>query len=132
MGAEMTLGEYLKQSAQRRYDVGTWDCAVFPSDWVVINGHADPLAEWRGAYCTDDIGEADDGLAEIFSDGARQAGLIETSGPREGDVGMISLLGRHAGAIYTGRRWAVVAPRGLAFASLDAGCVLKAWSVHYG
>lgn len=123
----VTLGEYLTEAARRKYAIGTWDCAVFPADWVMNNGHPDPLADWRGQYATDDFGEA--GLIDLFADGADAAGLAATDVPREGDVGIISLLGRQAGAIFTGRRWAVVAQRGLACASLSPDCVLRAWRV---
>lgn len=127
MGTTVTLGEYLAAAARRKYALGTWDCAVFPADWVVMNGYPDPLAEWRGQYATDDVGES--GLIDLFADGADAAGLIGTDEPREGDVGVISMLGQQAGGIFTGRRWAVVAPRGLACTSLEAECVLKAWRV---
>jgi len=72
-------------------------------------------------------------LAIICDAGMAQAGIPERIGkPVSGDIGVL-ILGEHeAGAIFTGRRWAFVAERGLAFASVDPDCVLRKWSVGHG
>jgi hypothetical protein len=122
------LGEFLR---------AVWDCCAFPAEWAVACGHPDPMADWRGAYTTDagglDIAERAGGLVPLFERGFGGAGLHDVTGdPREGDIGVVDILGAEAGAVFTGRRWAVVAERGLAFASLDAECVKRVWRPRYG
>lgn len=132
MGARMTLGEFLTEAALRTYALGTWDCATFPAAWIMANGHPDPMGDWRGGYAISDVGDAEAGMFDVFAAQVEAAGMIRTSTPREGDIGVVSLVGRQAGAIFTGRRWAMVAPRGLVFASLEAGSVLGIWRVPHG
>lgn len=103
---------------------------TFPSDWALVHGWPDPMAEWRGGYFDDS--PARNGLLEIFSDGFDSAGIPRATDVIEGDVGVISMLGHEAGAIFTGQRWAVVMPRGLAFVSSHPGMVLRAWRVCRG
>lgn len=122
----MNLGDYLVEAARREHLIGVWDCAIFPAEWIVACGHPDPMAGWRGSYS-----EADD-VARLCSEAMAAAGIPETDDPREGDVGVIDIFGRRAGAIFTGRRWALVATRGLAFASLEPANVVKAWRVGRG
>lgn len=90
------------------------------------------MVAYRGAYDTDDEGEAlteqAGGLLVLFAPGMDAAGVPPATAPwQAGDVAVVSLLGQQAGAIYTGARWAFVAPRGLAFVSLDDDCVLQGW-----
>lgn len=122
-----TLGEYLQEVAHKRREIGVWDCCTFPAGWLMWRGQPDPMADMRGIY-----GEGDEGidLVGAFADALDRFEV--TDDPQEGDVGVVSVLGHQAGAIFTGRRWALVAERGLAFASLDPECVLKAWSVSRG
>jgi hypothetical protein len=129
----MTLGEFLADAACRPYALGIWDCVTFPAAWAMANGHDDPLGDWRGGYVTEDVADAETGMFDLFAEQAEAAGLIRTEMPVEGDIGVVSLFGRQAGAIFTGRRWAMLAPpRGLAFASLDAGSVLGVWRLAHG
>lgn len=126
----MTLGDYLVAASRRKHTYGQWDCCTFPADWCVANGWPDPMAEWRDGYI--DASAAADGLLPLFAAGMFGAGLPAVSEPSEGDVGVISVFNQEAGAIFTGKRWALVAPRGLAFISADPSIVLKAWGVRRG
>jgi len=130
MGAGMMLGEYLSQAARRKHTYGTHDCVTLPCDWAIMNGWPDPMAVWRGGYIDD--APARDGLLDIFTAGFDGAGIPRTDDPREGDVGLITVFGHEAGAIFTGRRWALVAPRGLAFAMANPAIVARAWRVSRG
>lgn len=125
----MTLGDYLALNARKPRVSGQHDCATFPADWVVECGHPDPMAKWRGTYASEAGAEfliADaGGLTALFGEGL--AALPNVSEFQAGDIGVISLLGEEAGSIFTGQRWAFVADRGLAFASLSLGSVLYAW-----
>jgi len=144
----MNLGEYLKAAGRQRREAGEHDCCTFPSNWAMECGHPDPMAQWRGTYDTDeqaeqivaqarDVGEATGrgGLDLLFSEGMGGAGLRELA-PGEpfeaGDVGVVSLMGVEAGAIYAGTRWAYVPERGLGFATLEAECIARAWRPRHG
>lgn len=131
------LGEFLRVSAARRREPGVWDCCTFPAEWALANGWADPMAAWRGRYASeaealDHI--ADGGsLADLFAGGMAAVGIPEASGPYEpGDIGVVQMFGEQAGAVYTGKRWALVANRGMAFASLDSESIVRAWRVANG
>ncbi|BEV00066.1 DUF6950 family protein [Novosphingobium olei] len=121
------LGEFLQEVAHRRREIGVWDCCTFPAAWLMWRGLPDPMADFRGTYDGND--EATD-LVEAFEIAASSVGLVGVNDPREGDIGVVSVLGHQAGAIFTGKRWALVADRGLAFASVERECVWKVW--RYG
>lgn len=135
------LGEYLQRAGSGRRQEGVHDCCTFPCDWVVLCGWPDPMAKWRGTYGSEveadaliaqaaEYGETVGmgGLLALFVDGFSEAGLPEVTGPFEaGDVGVVTLWGLEAGAIFTGKRWAFVPPRGLGCVSLDDECIVRAW-----
>lgn len=126
----MNLGDYLVAASRKKHVYGEWDCCTFPADWCIANGWPDPMADWRAGYV--DASPADDGLLPLFAAGMADAGLPVIDEPGEGDVGVIAVFGQEAGAIHTGRRWALVAPRGLAFISADPAIVVRAWRVLRG
>lgn len=123
------LGEFLERNLRRHRVSGEHDCACFPANWAIECGRPDPMVKWRGAYSTEaqaeDIIADAGGLVALFSEGLAGCDVVEE--PQAGDIGVVELLGEQAGAIFTGKRWAFVAERGLAFASLDAACLLKVW-----
>lgn len=87
------------------------------------------MAMWRGSYSTEAdaealIGDAG-GLVSMFADALCACPVVDQ--PQAGDIGVVEVMGEQAGAIFTGKRWALVADRGLAFASLDPAHVLRAW-----
>lgn len=130
------LGAFLLAAGSRKRIAGVWDCCCLPCDWAIENGWPDPMAEWRGAYSTEEEGEAlisdAGGLVTLFERGMGQAGLPRIAEPRAGDVGVICLHDVEAGAIFTGKRWAVVADRGLGFGSVAPEAVLAVWSIARG
>jgi len=121
------LGDYLQEASLRRREAGVWDCATFPAGWVMWNGLPDPMAAWRGQYRAEF--EPDD-LAGLFSEAL--AGFEVVAEPIEGDIGVVQIFGAQAGAIYTGKRWAVVAQRGLGFVSLGPNDPVKVWRLPNG
>lgn len=131
------LGEFLRDATKRKREPATWDCSAFPAAWAMACGYADPMAAWRDAYATETDGERlaekSGGLAALFDQALGSVGVPPTTAPYEpGDVAVISILGRHAGAVFAGVRWAFVGSRGLAFATLDDSCVLRAWRPAHG
>jgi len=127
----MTLGEYLSIVGGRPWAWGRPkdDCCEFAAWWWSSLGNPDPMAMWRGKY------RSENGARRVIK---RNGGLlriwIDTLGPpgngpaREGDVAIVTLAGHEAGAIYTGRRWAIRSERGWVAASLDSENVLGIWN----
>lgn len=135
MGAEVTLGDYLAAAGRKPWRDGEHDCATFPADWAVLCGRPDPMARWRGAYADAAGAEAliadAGGLAPLWTLGCADAGIPEAEGSQEGDIGIITMLGEggfvESGAIFTGKRWAFLAPRGLYASTIDPVHILKVW-----
>lgn len=125
------LGAFLQANLARRRDAGTWDCCGMPAEWSMALGTADPMAAWRGLYASDveaeEILAREGGLAGIFGAGLEGVGWQPVTEPQAGDVGVVALLDDEAGALYTGRRWAFVATRGLGFASLERDAISHIW-----
>lgn len=87
------MDAFLEAATERVLDWGAWDCLLTPSDWVVISGHGDPAAEWRGRYGTA-LGAARivsgaGGLEALATASAAHVGLQPTSSPRLGDIGLM-------------------------------------------
>ncbi|WP_375194641.1 hypothetical protein [Sphingobium sp.] len=128
------LGTFLREMGNRRRVPGKWDCCAMPAEWAILNGWPDPMAHWRGAYDTEEGAarfiEDAGSLTQLFRCGMENAGIPERRGDvRIGDIGVLRVGGMEAGAIFTGKRWAMVADRGLAVASVEIEAVSAAWSV---
>lgn len=132
------LGEFLREAAHRRREAGVWDCCTMPAAWAIACGWRDPMAGWRGSYATEAEGENliydAGGLDALFARGFAEVGVPEAPPGdfRAGDVGVVEILGEQAGALYTGKRWGLVATRGMAFASLETECLVRVWRVANG
>lgn len=131
------LGAYLREQGGRSREAGQFDCCTFPADWCIASGLPDPMAHWRASYDTEDealvfIREAG-GLVKLFDCGMSSAGISRRVGePVAGDLGVIRIGEHEAGAIFTGRRWAFVAKRGVGFASIDPDFIVAVWAVCHG
>lgn len=128
------LGQYLLSLGGLRRQAGVFDCCTLPADWAVANGFADPMAYWRGAYDSEEGARSfiDDagGLAILFDAGMGYANIDPRHGdPIAGDIGVLIIGSEEAGAIFTGQRWAIVATRGLGFASIDPDCIIRKWAI---
>lgn len=132
------LGEFLRAAASRRREAGVWDCCTMPAAWAEACGWGDLMADYRAAYASESEAEAivsgAGGLLPLFCDAMAAAGVPELVDGEflPGDVGVVELLGEQAGALYTGKRWALVASRGMAFASLDRDALVRVWRVGNG
>lgn len=130
----MNLGEFLREGGSRKREANVWDCSTFPSLWAVACGHADPMRDWYGAYSTEEEAEAfiyeAGGLLPLFAKGFDGAGV-----PRKkkgapllpGDVGVLNFLDLESGAVYTGKKWAFVADKGLAFIDFPESKIEAVW-----
>jgi len=130
----MTLAEYLRAAAARAFLEAVHDCATFPAGWVVEGwGLPDPNARFAGTYTSkveaDAIIERAGGLERIWTAELARVGAVETNSPKEGDVGIIWVLGASGpekiGAIFTGKRWACLAPKGVFVTHAE---FVKAWT----
>lgn len=110
----MDLDEFLATHALLPWGWGAVDCSLALADWAVANGYADPANELRGTY-SDELGwkaivVARGGLLPLVSDICDRAGILQTSLPVRGVVGVIGALhnaDRQWGAIHDGTRWLV-------------------------
>ena len=149
------MDAFLEAAAGRVLDWGTWDCLLTPSDWVVVSGHDDLAAEWRGRYSTA-LGAArivgrHGGLQALSAASAARAGLPVTSSPSLGDIGLMRtacapdlppevlrsldlwvpapLRGLSGAVCIGGGDWATASSRGLAmFKRPD---IVSAWRVEW-
>ncbi len=134
------LAAYLRQALQLGFDWRTRNCQVFVADWILQRRGIDPGRDLRGRMASPrgmrrvmrQQGYADlaDGTARRMADaGIRE---IAAADAMPGDVGIvmgIGLAGRlqQTLAIRARHGWAVLAPRGLVIARVEA---LRAWSVR--
>ncbi|MET3925929.1 hypothetical protein [Devosia sp. 2618] len=99
---------------RRPYVWGQSDCSMSIADWVALNGHPDPGAEWRGTYDDENscaaLLERRGGLANHIAACAANAGLQPIHEP---ELGCIAVIGsqhdqkRQWSAIWNGFRWLV-------------------------
>jgi hypothetical protein len=131
------LGQWLRENATRVRDAGAWDCSTFPAAWVMANGLPDPMAQWRGRYDTEEAAlaliDGQGGLPALFS--RAMSGIdapLNRGEPVAGDIGLVAIYGLEAGAIFTGKRWAFVTDRGMAFVTIAPEHIVAAWSLPHG
>jgi hypothetical protein len=119
------LAAYLAAAAGRPWAWGSDDCTTYAGDWVLACTGVDPIAQWRG-YSTEDeverlIAEAG-GLENLWDEGMA-AVWPRAAIPSAGAVGIVTLPGQDGtpidvGGIWTGRRWSIRSPRGIASLSV--------------
>lgn len=128
------LHRYLIEKASDPFEYGVNDCATFPADWCIENGHSDPMRRWRGKYDSEESARdlicSAGGLSMLWMLGTMDAALPEPDLLRIGDVGVVAMMTPNGpdevGAIYLGRRWAVLCESGLLCASVKP---IMAWRV---
>lgn len=128
---DAALKAYLARACRRSRGWGEFDCCLFMADWVLEATGVDPAGAFRGGY--DGVRQgmrllrAHGGLWTLTWRLAEAAGLrLRLEQAQAGDVGVVLAGQRQAGAIRTGKGWAVLTPGGYAVARLPA---LAAWEV---
>lgn len=128
------LGAFLEAAARTPFAWGEDDCCLFLANWARALGYPDPAAHLRGRYrtergCRRVLARAG-GVAAVVADCAGRAGLVATTTPQAGDVGVVEADTangvRALGGLCLGRRWAMRAEAGLVVASPR---VLAAWAL---
>ena len=123
------LEQFLEDMARRPFRDGAADCILTVADWIVLNGHPDPAAPFRGRYRTalgrERIVRREGGMLSVMEAGAARAGLEATEGPLRGDVGLVRMGDHTLAAICLNRLWAAKGP-GVVVGPAE---VLKAWRV---
>lgn len=116
------LSEFIAKSRKRQWQPNVMDCCAWPAEWVMLNGHPDPMTRWRGAYATEAEAEAliaEAGALEgLWRIGMGDVGLPEVDTPEKGDIGLIRVIGVHGletviGGICTGQRWVFLTYNGI-------------------
>jgi hypothetical protein len=132
----MKLGEFLKANLDRSWQAGVWDCASLPAAWVMECGYGDPMAAWRGLYDTEEAAQRlirdAGGLTSLFAEGLSTVGIDKPGDPVSGDIAVLNVMTEQAGAIWTGRRWALAGLNGLVFATVNPAHVERIWHVPHG
>lgn len=96
---------------------GEWDCCLFPAAWVKRRLGIDPAAHWRDRYDSEAGARAfvtaEGGLHRTMRRAARVAGLVWTTCPGVGAVGVVRADPEPMGGICTAPGfWATVGPSG--------------------
>ena len=128
----MTLGDYLAAAAGKVRVANVHDCCTFIADWAMVLGDPDPMARWRGAYVTEggalELIAAAGGLANLVGPAFEEIGWRRADAPQMGDVGVVALAGHEGAGIFSGRRWMLVADRGVAGVTFTPDHVVACWT----
>jgi hypothetical protein len=114
------LAAFILESRRTAFAYGALDCLLWPADWIVLNGHPDPAAPYRGRYRSLrgalSFVKAAGGVLQLAEAGAERAELIpiEPADAVSGDVGVGFFEGgatdagdgEPIGLIRAGDRWA--------------------------
>lgn len=128
----MTLGDYIKGAAQRRFEWGKFDCATFCAGWIEAQTGAALIADFppyaSEAEAENLICEAG-GLIELWE--TRLQGVARRCLPRAGSVGVVEL-GEYLtiGGICSSERWVFLTSQGIRAVRVPPERVIAAWCVH--
>jgi hypothetical protein len=119
--AAVDLPRFLDDIALAGWQWGERDCLLWLGLWSRELTGIDGGAEWRGRYrtalgCTRVL-KRSGGMVACIKRGADVAGLARVETPQAGDIGLVPVLTNRgvgeAGAIFTGKRWALLTSRGI-------------------
>lgn len=125
------LTTHIRAFAARPFGWGDADCATFCAAWVKTVSGID-LTNGLKAHDKDHAVALTEGDLVAFAAGACEAaGLIETSEPMRGDIGVILIGADATCAIRTLNGWAVKSADGVTISKDEAGkaSLLMAWCV---
>jgi hypothetical protein len=114
------VGDFCDEIARAGWAWGERDCLLWLGTWAQRNTGIDGGAQWRGRYssalgCIRTLNRSG-GMEACIERGAALAGLVEGDA-RPGAVGLVEAMTANGpslvGALFTGRRWAVLTPSGV-------------------
>ena len=124
------LAEFLAAGAKTPFGWGQEDCCLFACDWIRSQRGVDPAERFRGRYQTElqarRLIHRSGGFLRLVDDAMAQAGILETTDPLPGDVGVVVTEQGEALAIRSRVGWVAKAPIGI---SAGPFMLLKAWSI---
>ena len=122
----MEIGEFLRNAAR---STQPQHCSTDAADWCIHRGWPDFAWAWRGVLTERECEAATmtDPLLTLWDEGIGNMLPVVTGEPQAGDIAVVSKLGLHAGAIFTGERWAIRSGRGMAYVPEGSVTVIKSW-----
>jgi hypothetical protein len=114
------VGDFCDEIARAGWAWGERDCLLWLGTWAARNTGIDGGAPWRGRYrtalgCIRTLNRSG-GMEACIERGAALAGLVEGEA-HVGAVGLVEAMTAKGpalvGAIFTGRRWAMLTPSGV-------------------
>jgi hypothetical protein len=119
--APVSVQGFVDEIAAAGWKYGERDCLLWLGEWARRNTGIDGGAPWRGRYKTAlgcaRVLKRSGGMRACIERGAALAGMIETIEPKPGAVGLVEVMtargAEPVGAIFTGRRWAVLTAGGV-------------------
>lgn len=125
------LTAFVAAGARTPFVFGRSCCAIWVADWIAAERGIDPAHDLRGTFrChlgSVRLQRRAGGLATLVSGPLAAVGLVETSDPATGDVGVVvANIGEIAGICMGGGLWAVKTKDGVAVASAQ---LVKGWHV---
>jgi len=122
----LTAGEYIKSVMSQPWGWNDWDepdCCVYIAKWCVERGNTDPMLFTRGLYDSEmsayRLIVRNGGLVPLWTRGMIEAQIPEADEAQMGDVAVLEAITEdglnEACGIYTGDKWAVRTPTGIAF-----------------
>lgn len=124
----MTLDEFLAGEAAKPFAWALNDCTMMCDRWVRLKRDVSPVAAGPIVYSDKESALVIlPRLPLIMNAGMRRAGLVKTTSPQRGDVGLVIVGGRIGPAIHTGGHWITRHEDG--FFTAPLANVWKAWRV---
>jgi hypothetical protein len=119
--AAVSVQGFVDEVAAAGWQYGERDCLLWLGEWARRNTGVDGGAPWRGRYKTAlgcaRVLKRSGGMLACIERGAALAGMVETTAPVAGAVGLVEVMTARGaevvGAIFTGRRWAVLTASGV-------------------
>ena len=133
-----TLHRHINTWLSKPFIWGECDCMLVLADWVWLVTGSDPAKDLRYTYdskfsCQRVTGFYSDPVGTVARFAEVNAGLARTETPVKGDIGIVEVPVdgsiQMAGAIFTGKSWALKAPHGAT--TMRPVRVVVAWSVGY-
>lgn len=119
----MTLLEFIR--LPHKWQWSYCDCTMFAADWVLEKTGCDPAFDLRGTYASgveaNCIVNRAGGIDQLVGERLEQFGFHQVAVPRDGDVGIVSVLAgfdeetatvKEIPGLCFGPLWAVMSARG--------------------